>query len=76
MKDTILSTVDALYEKFHKRTAVPMALYIVLCIIVLIGQVILYQFLDPRESKGKQNSNGIIAEDEEKYKLLSETSIE
>ena len=69
-----LSTVDALYEMFRKRTAVPMALYIVFCFIGLIGQVILYRVLDPRESKGKKELNGIITEDEEKFELLSENS--
>ena len=52
----------------------PVGLYLVLCIIVLFGQLMLYRVLDPRELKGKQELNGVIAEDEEKFELLSENS--
>lgn len=45
-----LHTVDALYERFHKRTVGPMSVYIVLCAMVLTGLLILHRVLDPRES--------------------------
>ena len=61
-----LSIVDALYETFHKRTAVPTAVYIVLCATVLTGLLILYRVLDPRESK-----NNVKTESEEEETLVN-----
>ena len=58
-----------MYEILKKRTVVTMALYIVLCIIALIGLVLLYRVLDPRELKTGEDANGGIEEEEEKQLL-------
>lgn len=57
--------VDALYEKFNKRTVAPMAMLIVLCIIVLIGLLLLYRVLDPRDSRNETKKD-TVSEEEEK----------
>ena len=59
-------TVDALYERSEKRTAVPMLIITVLYAIVLIGLLVLYRVLDPRELKTDEHANGGTVKEEEK----------
>ena len=63
-------TVDALYERSEKRTAVPMLIITVLYAIVLIGLLVLYRVLDPRELKTDEHANGGTVKEEEEEKPL------
>ena len=80
MRTFTLFIVDAMYESLHKTTAVIMMIFIVMCALIIVGQLVLYRKLDPRESKSEhrngdthlqQTNGGLTDSAEENEKLLN-----
>lgn len=72
----IFCIVDAVYERFHKRTVVPMAVHMTLCSTVLTGLLVLFRVLGPRHGKpvGDYGDDNAAGEDEKQSLVENDRS--